>query len=107
MYSDVWLKLSYRHGARNKVSNDVDYEIWTDDENNIIGVTVNFEGTNDYHYELYIEEWMKFLDKVLKTADLTNTQKLFERFLRENDKIFDFQYALQLHGIKYDKIAFY
>jgi hypothetical protein len=107
MYSDVWLKFGYKHGARNKVSNDVDYEIWTDDENNVIGVTVNFEVADDFHYELSIEEWMKFLDKVLKTTDLTNTQKLFKIFLCENNKMFDFEYALQLHGIKYDKIAFY
>jgi 4-alpha-glucanotransferase len=107
MHSDNWLKLGYKHGERIIVSPVIDYEIWTDSENSIVGVTVNFEEADDYHYELPIEEWMKFLEKVLKNINLENTQKLFEKFLHENNKMFDFQDALKLHGIEYDKIAFY
>jgi len=107
MCSDKWLKLGYKHGERNKVSTVADYETWKDSENNIIGVTVNFEDADDYHYELPIEEWMKFLEKVLKSTDLTNTQKLFQEFLIQNNGMFDFQDTLDLHGVKYDKIVFY
>jgi hypothetical protein len=107
MYSDKWLKLGYKHGERIIVSSVADYEIWTDSENSIVGVTVNFEVADDYHYELLIIEWMKFLEKVLKTINLENTQKLFEKFLYENNNMFDFEATLKMHGIMYEKIAFY
>jgi hypothetical protein len=107
MYSDKWLKLGYKHGDRIIVSSVADYEIWTDSENSIVGVTVNFEVADDYHYELLINEWMKFLDKVLKTINLESTQKLFEKFLYENNNMFDFEDTLKMHGIMYEKIAFY
>jgi len=107
MYSDKWLKLGYKHGERNKVSTVADYEIWKDNKNNIIGVTVNFEEADDYHYELPIEEWTKLFESVLNSTDLTNTEKLFQEFSSQKNEMFDFQDALDLHGVKYDKIAFY
>lgn len=106
MYSDNWLKLGYEHGDRIKVSAVVDYYTWTDSENHIVGVTVNFEEADDYHYELLIEEWMKFNAEVLKSNNLDETKKLFKKSF-ENNEMFDFQDALKLHEIKYEKMAFY
>jgi hypothetical protein len=48
--------LGYKHGERISVSSVIDYEIWTDSENSIVGVTVNFEVADDYHYGLLINE---------------------------------------------------
>ncbi|MEM1486436.1 hypothetical protein V6615_16480 [Oscillospiraceae bacterium PP1C4] len=107
MHSDNWLNLGYKHGERIIVSTVADYEIWTDSENSIVGVTVNFNEADDYHYDILVEEWKKFLSEVLKSTNLAETQKLFEKFLHENNKIFDFEDTLELHGIKYEKIAFY
>lgn len=107
MYSDNWLSLGYIYGERLKVSKIVDYKVWTDKSNKVVGVTVNFELPNDFHYELSIDEWMKFLEKVLENTSLEKTQKLFEKFLCENNDIFKFEDTLKLYGIKYDKIAFY
>ena len=107
MYSDNWLKLGYKHGDRIKVLAVADYEIWTGSGNRIVGITVNFEIADDYHYELLIEEWIKFHAAVLKSTNLDETKKLFENFLCENNEMFDFEDALKLHGIKYEKAAFY
>lgn len=107
MYSDNWLRVGFQHGNRIRVSDIVDYEIWTDGEENMIGVTVNFEEADDYHYDLPIEEWMKFITKVLMNSDIEKTPKLFNKFLCESTEIFAFQDALEAHQIKYDKIAFY
>lgn len=107
MYSDDWLRLGFQHGDRIKVTDIVDYEIWTDSRKNIIGFTVNFEEADDYHYDLPIEEWMKFITKVLKNSDIEKTRELFKNFLCENTEIFAFQDALEAHQIKFDKIAFY
>ena len=106
MRSDNWLKLGHKHGEHIKVSAKADYEIWTDRNNHIVGVTVNFEEAGDYHYDLLIEDWMKFLSKVLKNSNLEYTQKLFEKFLCEHNNMFDFEDALDLYDIKYDKIVF-
>lgn len=107
MYSDDWLRLGFQHGERIKVSTVVDYEIWTDNRENIVGVTVNFEEADDYHYNLPIEEWIQFLIKVLMNSDLEKTPQLFEKFLDENREIFAFEDILKFYQIKYDKIAFY
>nr|WP_294489857.1 hypothetical protein [uncultured Anaerosporobacter sp.] len=40
-------------------------------------------------------------------TSLEKTQKLFGKFLCENNDIFSFEDTLKLYGIKYDKIAFY
>lgn len=107
MYSDKWLKLGFKHGDRIKVSAVADYYVWTNSVNIIEGVTVNFKEADDYHYELQIEEWMKFQIEVLKSNNFDETKELFALFLHENNEMFAFQDALNLHEIKYVKIAFY
>ncbi|MGB4659905.1 MAG: hypothetical protein WBI07_12035 [Mobilitalea sp.] len=106
MYSDDWLRLGFQHGDRIKVTDIVDYVIWTDSRDNIVGVTVNFEEADDYHYDLTIEEWIKFIIKVLINSDFEKIPELFKIFLCENTEIFAFQDALEAHKIKFDKIAF-
>ncbi|NLY20781.1 MAG: hypothetical protein GXZ08_05825 [Tissierellia bacterium] len=107
MYSDIWLQEGYKSGDRIVVSDEVDYKIWTNLDGEIIGVSVNYERADDFHYDLPIEEWTKFLEKVLGNADMNHTQKLFEDFLKNNPNLFSFEDALKDNNIKYDKIAFY
>lgn len=75
----------------------VDYVIWTDTTNSIIGVSVNFEEADDYHYDIEIVEWMKFLEKVLQDTDMKETPKLFRNFMEENKEMFAFQDALKFY----------
>lgn len=107
MLSDDWLRQGFHHGERIEVTDIVDYVIWTNNENDFIGVSVNFEEADDYHYDIEIEEWMKFLVNVLNDANLNETPKLFRNFLEENTEIFGFQAVLDSNQIKYDKIAFW
>lgn len=107
MLSDDWLRQGFRHGERINVTSAVDYVIWTDSSNSFIGVTVNFEEADDYHYDIENEEWMKFLVKVLRDSSLRETSKLFKNFLDENTETFAFQKILDFYQIRYDKIAFY
>lgn len=119
MFSDNWLQVGYKNGGRIEIINNVghlntnsllsvDYEIWTDSRENIIGVTVDFErNIDDFHYDLPIEEWKRFLELVLKSRDFTETQKLFRKLINENEDIFAFQQSLDFYNIKYDKIAYY
>nr|WP_294486972.1 hypothetical protein [uncultured Anaerosporobacter sp.] len=107
MLSDEWLRQGFRHGERIEVPDIVDYVRWTDNKNDIIGVSVNFEEADDCHYDIEIEEWMKFLENVLNDTNLNEIPKLLRIFLEENPKVFAFQAVLDSNQIKYDKIAFW
>lgn len=107
MLSDDWLRQGFKHGDRIEVTEIVDYVIWTDNKNDTIGVSVNFEEADDYHYDIEIEEWMKFLENVLNNANLNETPKPFRNFLEDNTEMFAFQDVLDSNQIKYDKIAFW
>jgi hypothetical protein len=107
MYSDYWLKSGYQHGKSIKVSTVVDYKIWIGNKGCVVGVTVDFEEADDYHYDLPIDEWMEFLTKILGDSNLENTPRLFRKFLYENKENLAFEDALNFYQIKYDKIAFY
>lgn len=120
MYSDDWLRLGYKNSGCIEIINNagyrntksflsVDYKIWTDSRESIIGISVGFcTKYSEFYYDLPIDEWMKFLKLVLKSSEFGETQKLFSKFLKENEEdAFAFQNILELYEIKYDKIAFY
>ena len=107
MLSDDWIRQGFQHRQRIKVNDLVAYVIWTDNKNDIIGVSVKFKEVYDYYYDIEIEEWMKFLDHVLKNQDLKETSKLLRYFLDGKSGMFAFQDALDTNQIKYDKIAFW
>lgn len=107
MYSDNWLKQGYTSGSRIKVSDVVDYRIWSDNKGIAVGVTVNFEVADDFHYELLIPDWHRFLKEVLSVTDITASTVAFHDFLANNEGLFAFEDELKLHGIEFKKIAFY
>ena len=88
MYSDYWVKSGYQYGESIKISTVADYKIWIDNRDCVVGVTVDFEEADDCHYDLPIDEWMKFLTKILKDSNFENTPKLFRKFLYENKEKF-------------------
>lgn len=107
MYSDDWLRLGFQHGERVKVSTVADYVIWTDNKGCVAGITFNFEEADDYHYDLPIDEWMKFLSEVMKNTNFDRTSILLRKFLDENREIFAFEDVSNEYQINYNKIAFY
>lgn len=107
MHSDNWLKQGYTSGNRIKVSDTVDYQIWSDNAGAMVGATVNFETADDFHYELLAENWSRFLSEVLCINDTSPTAEAFQGFMKIKTNLFAFQEALDEHGIKYKKIAFY
>lgn len=120
MYSDDWLRLGYKNGGNIGIVNNVgykntksllsvDYKIWTDNRDSIIGVSVGFSTSySEFYYDLPINEWIKFLKLVLKGSAFEESKKLFYNFLKENEEdAFAFQNSLESNEIKYDKIAFY
>lgn len=75
MYSDNWLKQGCTSGNRIKVSDTVDYQVWSDNAGAAVGVTVDFETADDFHYELLIADWHRFLKEVLSVTDTTASRE--------------------------------
>lgn len=107
MYSDNWLKQGYTSGSRIKISDIVDYRIWSDNKGIAVGVTVDFEAADDFHYELLTEDWNRFLSEVLCITDISSATTAFQGFLKSNTNLFAFEEALGNHSIKYKKVAFF
>lgn len=107
MYSDEWLKQSFNSNSRIKVSDEVDYRIWSDNDGTAVGVTVDFEIDNDFHYELLMSDWNRFLAEVLHDTNPANTTKVFGEYLHKCKCVFSFEEDLNSIGIKYEKVAFY
>ncbi|QRN84864.1 hypothetical protein JR334_07740 [Clostridia bacterium] len=107
MYSDDWLKQGYITGDRVMVNGIVDYYIWLDTDGEMVGVAVNFEAADDFHYELLTEDWHSFLTKVLNVSDIAYSTEAFCDFLAHRDDLFAFEEALNCHSIKFKKISFY
>jgi hypothetical protein len=107
MYSDEWLKQGFTRCEKINVSNIVNYVIWLDNDGNAVGITVNFEMANDFHYELLMPDWNEFLEEVLHDIDPINTERLFGEFINSNNHPFAFEEMLDAKAIRYKKIAFY
>jgi hypothetical protein len=107
MYSDEWLKQGYKKGKRINISSVVNYGIWLDDKGVPVGVTINFETADDFHYELLMQDWNKFLKEILLDDNPINTERVFREFINNNNSNFVFEEVLDARAIKFKKIAFY
>lgn len=107
MHSDKWLKQGYNSGNRVKVSDVVEYRIWSDNAGIAVGVTVDFETADDFHYELLMTDWNRFLAEVLFVTDTIAPTVAFRDYLANNEGLFAFEDALKFHGIEFKKVAFY
>lgn len=107
MYSDGWLNLGYSSSDPIQVSDFVFYRIWHDQAGDEIGATVDFETANDFHYELPASEWQRFLRDVLRVAEPDDVTDALRGYFLLNEGLFDFEGDLRMHGIVFQKIAFY
>jgi len=107
MYSDAWLAQGYSSGEPIEVSDFVFYRTWHDQAGNEMGVTVDFEIDNDFHYEMPASEWQRFLTKVLRVAEPDDVTDALRGYFLLNEGLFDFERDLKFHGIVFQKIAFY
>lgn len=106
MYSDEWLKLGYSSGDQIQVSDYVFYRIWHDNAGVEIGAGVDFETENDFHYEMPISEWNRFVNKVLRTGDSEDVTTAFRNYFVKNKALFDFERDLRINGIGFQKFFF-
>jgi len=106
MISDEWIKLGYTDSAPIKVSDIVFYRIWTDQKGSEIGVSVDFEIANDFHYTMPISDWQRFVKSVLRVNDSEGITQAFREYFIKNPKLFDFEHDLKIHRIWYQKFFF-
>ena len=106
MYSDEWLKLGYTSGEPIEVSDIAFYRTWTDQAGSEIGVTVDFEIDNDFHYEMPISEWQRFVEEVLHAGKSDDLTAAFRDYFLKNKGLFAFERDLRIYGKGYQKIFF-
>ena len=109
MYSDDWHRAGYTIEERIVISDPVMYRHAYDHEGVLVGVIVDYEFADDYHYELLTEDWIQFCEQYL---DAGNETEAFKKFINAKnlDTIegkFAFEDALKKSGIKFKKVAFY
>lgn len=107
MYSDDWLRQGYTSDEQTQVSDYVSYRLWHDQAGAEIGVTVDFEIDNDFHYEMPVGEWQSFLTEVLHIDDPDDVPDALCGYFLLNEGLFDFERDLKINGILFQKIAFY
>lgn len=106
MISDEWIELGYTDSAPIKVSDIVFYRVWTDQAGAEIGVSVDFEIDNDFHYTMSISDWQTFTENVLQVNDPDKVTQAFREYLVKNQGLFDFERDLRIYGIWYQKFFF-
>ena len=109
MHSDDWHRQGCVIENRIKVSGPVYYRHAYDKNGVLVGVIVDFEYADDYHYELLAKDWDAFCDRCLNGEDSIQAFKAFFGYkdLESISGKFAFESALNMHQIKFQKIAFY
>ena len=111
MYTDEWRKkgINYRIENRRPVAGPVYYRHIYDENDEIIGVCVDFECSDDFHYELLANDWQRFCNTFLEQGD---EKQMFQQFLEKKglntvDGLFAFERALERENIPFKKISFF
>lgn len=106
MYSDEWINQGIASGEKIRVSDCVFFSVWRDPAGVEIGVTVDFEVANDFHYEMPISEWRRVLTNILGVSEPDEVTAKFGDYFEKHKGIFDFESSLRIYGIVFQKIAF-
>ena len=106
MISDEWISLGYTSSEPIEVSDIVFYRVWTDQKGAEIGVSVDFEIDNDFHYELPLSEWQRFVKTVLRVSDSSGVTEAIREYFIKNPKLFDFERDLRIYNIWYEQFFF-
>lgn len=108
MYSDQWIKdPSIRKTASIKINATTNVRYWLDENEQLVGVSVNFELADDVHYELKVENWNRFLEEVLNIKPTDDFIVPFRNFLNTQAPQINFGIVLYDKQIEYKSIAFY
>lgn len=108
MYSDKWmLDKSLHKTTAVEINSTTNVRYWLNENDQLVGVCVNFELADDVHYELKADEWIRFLGEVLMVAPHSDYTVPFRKFLNTSFPQVDFGTALNAKNIEYKKIAFY
>ena len=103
MYSDNWHREECRFEELERVAGNIFWRHVYSGER-LVGVMVDYEYADDFHYELEVKEWKRFVDLYLGGKDDLNS---FQNFITSENNLFLFEYALKDANIEYNKIAFY
>ena len=108
MYSDDWMNdATLRKSMPQDLTDESNIEYWLDQNNETVGVAINFEFADDVHYELTGENWRTFLKTVLNHNQPGNGLPKFRAFLKGKLPHIKFEEALKKNNIEFKKIAFF
>lgn len=106
MKSDIWLNKGYKKGYETEITHKINYHIWTNQDDEPIGVTIDFEYANDVHYELNYADWLLFLQKLLHITVPSAFDEALRKFFSKTEYL-SFEKELTKNGIEFSKIAYY
>ena len=89
--SDDWLSRGFRSGKRRCVVRSlVYYRVWTDHDDQPVGVTVDYEYAEDVHFDLDFASWLVFLEaaEIDWTVD-ANPKRLKDALYRDGYSVFE------------------
>ena len=109
MYSDDWHRENCRFVNRTEVLSPVYYRHVFNEHGDLVGVIVDYEYAEDFHYEIPANDWNAFCRKHL---EIGNEREAFRIFLESNglntvEGKIAFELAMKADGIRFNKIAFY
>lgn len=108
MDSGQWLQDKSLHKtAAVEINSTTDVQYWLNENEQLVGVCVNFELADDVHYELNTENWFRFLREALFIAPSSNCVVPFRDFLNTAAPQVDFGMVLDAKRIEYKKVAFH
>lgn len=107
MYSDKWMSdISLHKLPAIEINSTTNMYYWLDENEQLVGVCINFELADDIHYELKAENWLRFLDEVLRVNSHDDIIAPLSDFLNASIPQVDLGTALDTKHIEYKKITF-
>lgn len=108
MYSDKWLQDKSLHKTTAvEISSTTNIAYWLNEKEQLVGVCVNFELSDDVHYELEANSWYRFLKEVLDVMPNSDYIPSLRQFITPTHPHVDFENALISKNIDYKKIAYF
>ena len=109
MFSDDWHRENCRFENRTEVLSPVYYRHVFDKHGDLVGVIVDYEYADDFHYEIPADDWKAFCRKQF---GIGNEREEFRAFLERNgldteEGKFTFELAMKAAGTRFNIIAFY
>lgn len=100
------VKSGFSKGNKNTLpsNNQINYEFWYDNNMERVGVTLNFEYSNDSHYELKFSDFLKLLDTLGGGSDYTN---ILNEFFIDKRPLYEFSGLLEYKNIQFKEIHYY